>query len=55
MYRVHIVNSAESEKEDLDPLSELVKSIECLLKSRIKRLRGHMKTIYPSVLKNKQE
>lgn len=56
---VHITNSVEdyakrwakSEKE-LDTLSELVKSIRYILKSRIKRPRGHMKTIYPSVFNN---
>lgn len=36
-------------KEDNKPLSERVKSIRCILKSRIQRMKGLMKTIYPSV------
>lgn len=43
-----------SEKEDLDTLSKWVKSIRCILKSRIKQLRGQMKTIHPFVF-NKVE
>lgn len=41
-------NDFHTETKDLDTLSEWVKSISCILKSRIKRLRGQMKTIYPS-------
>lgn len=45
---IHIMNAVEdyakrwakSEKEELDTLSEWVKSIRCILKYRIKRLRG---------------
>lgn len=47
-------NDFHTETKDLDTLSEWVKSIRCILKSRIKRLKGQMKTIYPSSL-NKAE
>ena len=37
--------------EELDTLSEWIKSIRKLLKSRIDHLAGEMRTIYPSVFK----
>jgi hypothetical protein len=40
-----------SEEEELDTLSEWIKSIPKLLKSRIHHLSGKMHTIYPSVFK----
>jgi hypothetical protein len=40
---------AKSEGEELDILSEWIKSIRKLLKSRIHHLSGKMRTIYPSV------
>lgn len=40
------------EKEDLDTLSEWIKSVRCMLKSRIKRLKRSMKNIYPSIFNN---
>jgi hypothetical protein len=43
---------AKSEGEELDILSELIKNIQKLLKSRIHHLSGKMRTIYPSVFKN---
>ena len=54
-----IMNSVEeyarrwtkSEGEELDTLSEWIKSIRSLLKSRIHHLTGKMRTIYPSVFK----
>ena len=57
---IHIMASVEEyakrwakhEEEDHDTLSEWVKSVRCFLKSRIKRLRGQMKTVYPSVFNN---
>ena len=39
----------KSEGEELDTLSEWIKSIRKLLKSRIHLLSGKMRTIYPSV------
>jgi hypothetical protein len=45
---------AKSEKEELDSLSEWVKSIRAILKSRIKHVRSKMHTIYPSAF-NKSE
>ena len=59
---INIMDSVENyarrwagyEKEDIDTLSEWIKCIRSMLKSRIKRLRGKMKTIYPSVF-NKPE
>jgi hypothetical protein len=42
---------AKSEGEELDTLSELIKSIRKLLKSRIHHLLGKMCTIYPFVFK----
>ena len=39
---------AKSKKEELDSLSECVKSIRVILKSRIKHVRSKMRTIYPS-------
>ena len=42
---------AKSEGEELDTLSEWIKSIRTLLKSRIHHLSGEMRTIYPSVFK----
>uniref|UniRef100_K1RVP7 Uncharacterized protein n=1 Tax=Magallana gigas TaxID=29159 RepID=K1RVP7_MAGGI len=36
------------------PLNKWVKSIRCIFKSRIKRLRGEMTTIYPSVFKKEK-
>jgi hypothetical protein len=45
---------AKSEKEELDSLSEWVKSIRAILKSRIKHFRSKMHTIYPSAF-NKPE
>ena len=42
---------AKSEGEELDTLSEWIKSIRKLLKSRINHLAGKMRTIYPSVFK----
>jgi hypothetical protein len=42
---------ANSEGEELDTLSEWIKSICKLLKSRIHHLSGKMRTIYPSVFK----
>jgi hypothetical protein len=41
----------KSEGEELDTLSEWIKSIRKLLKSRIHYLSGRMRTIYPSVFK----
>jgi hypothetical protein len=41
----------KSEGEELDTLSEWIKSIRKLLKSRIYYLLGKMHTIYPSVFK----
>jgi hypothetical protein len=41
----------ESVGEELDTLSEWIKSIRKLLKSRIHHLLGKMHTIYPSVFK----
>ena len=43
---------AKSEGEELDTLSEWIKNIRKLLKSRIHHLSGKMRTIYPSVFKN---
>jgi GTP1/Obg family GTP-binding protein len=45
---------AKSEKEELDSLSEWVKSIRSILKSRIEHVRSKMRTNYPSAL-NKPE
>jgi hypothetical protein len=42
----------KSEGEELDTLSEWIKNIRKLLKSRIHHLSGKMRTIYPSVFKN---
>ena len=42
----------KSEGEELDTLSEWIKNIQKLLKSRIHHLSGKMRTIYPSVFKN---
>jgi hypothetical protein len=39
---------AKSEKEELDSLSEWIKCIRGILKSRIKHIRSKMRTIYPS-------
>jgi hypothetical protein len=39
----------KSEGEEIDTLSEWIKSIRKLLKSRIHHLSGKMRTIYPSV------
>ena len=41
----------KSEREELDTLSEWIKSIRKSLKSRIHHLSGKMRTIYPSVFK----
>ena len=41
----------KSEGEEFDTLSEWIKSIRKLLKSRIHHLSGKMRTIYPSVFK----
>ena len=41
----------KSEGEELDTLSEWIKSIRKLLKSRIHHLSGKMRNIYPSVFK----
>ena len=43
---------AKSEGEELDTLSEWIKNILKLLKSRIHHLSGKMWTIYPSIFKN---
>lgn len=59
---IHIMNPVEDYamrwvkfgKEDPNTMSECVKCIRCISKTRIKRLRGHMKTIYLSVF-NKAE
>jgi hypothetical protein len=40
------------EGEELDTLSECIKNIRKLLKSRIHHLSGQMRTIYPYVFKN---
>lgn len=48
-FRVFTHIGKKFENEDLDTLSEWIKSVRCISKSRIKRLRGQMKTIYPSV------
>jgi hypothetical protein len=45
---------AKSEGEELDTLSEWIKSIRKLLKSRIHHLSGKMHIIYPSVFKAPQ-
>jgi hypothetical protein len=45
---------AKSEKEETDSLSEWVKSIRTILKSRIKHVRSKMRTNYPSAC-NKPE
>jgi hypothetical protein len=45
---------AKSEKEELDSLSEWVKNIRAILKSRIKHVRSKMRIIYPSAF-NKPE
>lgn len=42
---------AKHKKEDLDPLSEWIKSVRCMLKSRIKRSKPSMTTIYSSIFK----
>jgi hypothetical protein len=42
----------KSEGEELDTLSEWIKNIRKLSKSRIHHLLGKMRTIYPSVFKN---
>jgi hypothetical protein len=42
----------KSEGEELDTLSEWIKNIRKLLKSRIDHLSGKRRTIYPSVFKN---
>jgi hypothetical protein len=42
---------AKSEEEELDTLSEWIKSIRKLVKSSIHHLTGKMHTIYPSVFK----
>jgi hypothetical protein len=39
---------SEIHVEDLDSLSEWVKSIRDILKSRIKHVRSKLRTIYPS-------
>jgi predicted RNA-binding protein with EMAP domain len=39
---------AKSEREELDSLSEWIKCIRGILKSRIKYVRSKMRTIYPS-------
>jgi hypothetical protein len=41
----------KSKEEELDTLSEWIKSIRNLIKSRIHNLSGTMRTIYPSVFK----
>jgi hypothetical protein len=41
----------KSEGDDLDTLSEWIKSIRKLLKSHIRHLSDKMRTIYPSVFK----
>jgi hypothetical protein len=41
----------KSEGEELDTLSEWIKSIQTLSKSRIRYLSGKMPTIYPSIFK----
>jgi hypothetical protein len=41
----------KSEGEELDALSEWIKSIRRVLKSRFHHLSGKMRTIYPSVFK----
>jgi hypothetical protein len=41
----------KSEGEELDTLSEWIKSVRKLLKSRIHHLLCKMRTIYPSVFK----
>jgi hypothetical protein len=54
---VSIMNSVEDyakrwakrEKEELDTLSEWVKSIRGMLKSRIRNIKSKVRTIYPSV------
>jgi hypothetical protein len=40
---------AKREKEELDTLSEWVKSIRGMLKSRIRNIKSKVRTIYPSV------
>lgn len=63
MYAITLLNSVEKyakqwakhEKEDLDTLSEWIKSVRCMLKSCIKRLkRGikNIKNIYSSIFNN---
>jgi hypothetical protein len=43
---------AKSEREELDTLSEWIKNIRKVLKTRIHNLAGKMRTIYPSVFTN---
>ena len=56
---ISIMNSVEDyarrwvkyEKEELDTLSEWIKSIRRILKSRIRHIRRKVRTIYPSVFR----
>lgn len=47
----HAKTWAKHEKEDIDSLSEWIKSIRCMLKSRIQRSKRSMKTIYSPIFK----